>query len=147
VTISTHDLVREWNAIAGEGGHRLPLLAYGTLRVGEGNYSWAKEAVLDEIPNVQAVGSLYHVRPYMRAYPVAKFDRPGVIIGDLLIMHADHPVTDSVIRMEEGAGYELRKIMVQMPDGSEREAFGFHYLYEPDGPRIVSGNWLEDHHI
>ena len=131
----------EQNAERGES--LFPVFCYGTLRVGQGNFQWAQDAVSDQVENCTAEGSLYFAWSG-NSYPVAKFDEPGVIKGDLLYFIEGHPETDAVIRMEVGAGYEMQDIEVTTPDGKTIEAFGFHYKHDPDGDHIASGDWIRE---
>lgn len=132
-------LTRNEEATPDQMGDLIPVFVYGTLRVGHGNHSWAIEAVRHYVTDVTAEGAIYFVGPY-GGYPVAKFDEPGTILGDILWMDAGHPTYREVVRMEIGAGYELRTVAVSTDEG-EVKCQAFHYIRRPGGPQIPSGDW------
>lgn len=119
----------------------VPIFVYGTLRVGQGNYTWAKQCVRHEIIECVAQGRIYFVGPY-GGFPVARFDQGGRIVGDVLYCDPAERTYDEMVQMELGAGYESREIEVVTPDGDTLECLAFHYLYEPRGSWIPSGDWV-----
>lgn len=122
------------------GAPLIPVFVYGTLRIGEGNYLWAREAVRHETPDVTTKGRIYFVRSRI-TFPVAKFERDGTIKGDLLWFDPEHPVFSEVVDMEVGAGYVVQEIEVEDTRGDTHEALGFQYLMEPQGDWIQNGDW------
>lgn len=124
-----------------EGDPLVPVFVYGTLRVGQYNFSWAQEAVVDTIQNCTAKGALYFVDGRF-GYPVAKFDEEGEIKGDVLWFDPAHEEYQSVVRMELGAGYEVREIEVRT-ESETIEAIAFHYLRPTRGNPIPDGDWVK----
>lgn len=122
----------------------IALFVYGTLRVGEGNYRWVERHL--EVPPLEgclADGQLFHVWQTWGGFPVAKFDLPGMVWGDLLFMESSSEVFREIAWMEEGAGYRLRQVPVLTPDNEILNALGWHYP-RPPGARIHSGDWLQE---
>lgn len=122
----------------------IPVFVYGTLRPGDYNHS---RHGLDEdnvVRGVTAPGALYHVSSSYKAYPCAKFDQCGTIIGDILFFEEGSRDLERIDRMEEGAGYEIREVIVTLPDGSQMKCQAYHYVRDPRGPRIESGDWFND---
>jgi gamma-glutamylcyclotransferase (GGCT)/AIG2-like uncharacterized protein YtfP len=119
---------------------------YGTLRIGEYNYRWASDDVVEEIPNVVTSGGLYFVSE-RGGYPVAKLDEAGIIKGDLLVYPDDSLDWQRIHDMESGAGYELREIPVLDNDGGIHSAVAWHFLHEPRGAKIEDGDWARAHHL
>lgn len=117
------------------------IFVYGTLRVGQYNYSWCEEAVEKAIKNCTASGRIYFVDPLGAGYPVAKLDEHGTIYGDILYFNTAHPLFDAVVRMELGAGYVARNIQVTTPKGRQVDCQAFHYLRIPRGSLIREGDW------
>lgn len=113
---------------------------YGTLRVGAGE--WARDGyVKPPVPLCTAKGDLYN---YGFAFPYADFDGEGTIIGDLATV--DPRMAHHIARVEIGAGYEAREVIVTTPSGEQRVAVGWHIC---DRTRrrvgltlIPSGDWL-----
>lgn len=119
----------------------VPVFVYGTLRIGEGNWLWARSAVRHEVSDVRASGRLYFVSGQW-GFPVAKLDEAGIIVGDVLWFDPAHPAYDDVMEMEIGAGYECREIEVTTSDDSERiDCIAFHYQGLPRGELIKDGDW------
>lgn len=116
---------------------------YGTLRVDGWNFGIADSGCVAFVENCTARGRVYFVSRD-RGYPVAKFDEEGTIVGDLLVLDRESRSYRHIALMEEGAGYELRKISVTLPDGQEIEAEAWHFIYRPAGYLIESGNWLKE---
>lgn len=104
-----------------------PLFTYGILRLdGEG---WSQLLPLSESHcRATTKGCLWFAFGEI-SYPVAKFDCDGEIVGDLYRLDFEHPIVQSVIAMEEGAGYELKRITVKTETGEEVAAFGFEYRW------------------
>lgn len=123
----------------------IPVFVYGTLRIGEGNYEWAKEAVRHEVTNCTTPGRIYFCGSSL-SYPVAKFEEEGTIKGDLLWFDPDHPVFGQVVDMEIHAGYVVQEIEVIDGDGDSHEALGFQYVRQPLGDLIPSGDWKRARH-
>ncbi len=122
----------------------IALFVYGTLRVGEGNYQWVSRQLEHEpIEGCLADGQLFHVWGDHAGFPVAKFDIPGTVWGDLLFMESSSNVFLEIAWMEEGAGYLLRQVPVLTPDNELVQALAWHYP-RPCGRRIVSGDWLQE---
>lgn len=126
-----------------EAESALPMAVYGTLRYGQSNFAWAQDAVLWCVRNVTFAGRLYYVRG-RQGFPVAKLDEPGLIQGDILFFDRDHIETQAVWDMESGAGYDARLIEVQDSDGNDWSAWAWHYLWNPRGQLIESGDWVGD---
>lgn len=122
----------------------IALFVYGTLRVGEGNYQWvSRHLELPPLEGCLADGGLYHVWGNWGGFPVAKFDVPGTVWGDLLFMESSSDVFREIAWMEEGAGYLLRQVEVLTPYNEVVPALGWHYP-RPAGRRIPSGDWLQE---
>lgn len=113
---------------------------YGSLRVGD--YNADRFGPPGEVRLATAKGALYHVSPYTRVYPVAKFDEEGIIIGEV----RDFPAQEwkNIVYMEEGAGYKLWPVVVAYEDGTFEAVVGWHYIRRPLGPLVESGDWLAD---
>lgn len=141
VALTTPDTETESRRESNDGS-LLPVFVYGSLRVGEDNYEWAKTAVVRNIRNCRTNGKLYHVSENLRLYPVAKLDQPGTIRGDLLFFEEHNPITNRVIRMETTSGYVMRRTAIFLPDGSDLMGYAFHYKNDPRGQLIPSGNWF-----
>lgn len=135
-------LTRNEEATPDQLGDLVPVFVYGTLRVGQGNFRWACEAVRSYIRDCTAEGRIYFVHDRW-GYPVAKLDETGTILGDVLWMDNRHPTYDEVYRMEISAGYEIRTVPVQTPDG-ELKCLAFHYIDKPRGVWIESGDWARE---
>lgn len=119
----------------------VPVFVYGTLRYGEGNYSWCQDAVRYVLRNCATEGRIYWVYG-TQGYPVAKLDEDGKIKGDILWFEKDHPDYRDVVRMELGAGYEIRNVRVECEGGEHRDCLAFHYIGKPNGRLISSGDWV-----
>lgn len=123
-------------------GNLIPVFVYGTLRVGQGNFRWAQEAVRHVLLNCTTKGRIYFVHG-RRGFPVAKLDEEGTILGDVLWFDPQHPDFDGVVSMELGAGYEMKDVTVTTEDG-ELEACAFHYIWDDMGEWIRSGDWVSE---
>jgi gamma-glutamylcyclotransferase (GGCT)/AIG2-like uncharacterized protein YtfP len=122
----------------------IALFAYGTLRVGEPNFHWVERHLeYMPVPGCLADGQLFHVWGDHAGFPVARFDLPGTVWGDLLFMESTSEVFREIAWMEEGAGYLLRQVPVLTPNNEVVEALGWHYP-RPAGARISSGDWLTE---
>lgn len=117
------------------------VFVYGTLRYGEGNYSWCQEAVRYVLRDCKVDGRIYWVYD-TQGYPVAKLDEDGKIVGDILWFERDHPIYRNVVSMEIRAGYEIRNIRVECEGGEHRDCIAFHYTNKPTGRLIKSGDWV-----
>lgn len=115
----------------------MPVFVYGSLRVGSWNYK--SDGVDSIIPDCHIDGALYWA--WVGSYPVAKLDEPGEMVGDLLSYDPFSRTYESVCRMEEGAGYQLRPVKVRTPSGDVLDAYAWHYVSTPRGPKIESGDW------
>lgn len=117
----------------------VPVFVYGTLRVGEGNYSWCADAVVEVREDCTTQGRIYD-----HGYPVAKFDEQGTIKGDVLWFDPTHRAYERVCRMEFGAGYGMVEIKAEDSEtGEVIPCWGFHYMHMPRGALIESGDWRE----
>jgi gamma-glutamylcyclotransferase (GGCT)/AIG2-like uncharacterized protein YtfP len=125
------------------GMHRQPLVpifVYGTLRVGHGNYEWCKGAVKRTQIGATSIGTIWFAYDH-GSYPVAKFDEGNTtIVGDVLWFNPQHRSFDEVVSMEYGAGYVLVDIEYEH-EGETLECMAFHYIGQPRGPKIESGDW------
>lgn len=121
---------------------KIPVFVYGTLRPGDYNHDRFPGGVVQIINDCSASGRLYHAFKDHRGYPGAHFDEEGTIVGDILVYDDESRAFQSVVSMELGAGYEVRQIKVNTPNGVI-EAIGFHYL-QPHGDLIESGDWFAD---
>lgn len=121
----------------------IPLFAYGTLRADQGNYSWTSDCVIRTDLNCTTTGRIYFVSTRM-GYPVAKLDEDGTIFGDVLWCDPDHKSYDDIMRMELGAGYEVREIDAYTTECNLIECIAFHYRYDPWGDLIASGDWVKE---
>lgn len=121
----------------------IPVFVYGTLRIGQYNYRWARAAVRETVKNCRTNGKLYFSRGLSGSYPVAKFDEEGTILGDVLWCDPSHPDYGGMVRMELGAGYEVREIEVVTAKSETMEALGFHYLHRTRGDAIPNGDWVK----
>lgn len=119
------------------------LFVYGTLRRTGPLEGWLGSSVLESRP-ATASGGLYS----LGAYPAARFDEEGTIVGELFTVEMSEDVI-ACIQMEYRAGYELVEIEVTIaPEGSCRQrvqkAWAFHY---PDTSRlrehIAHGDWFK----
>lgn len=119
----------------------VPVFVYGTLREGQGNWQWAKEAVRHSDLNVRTSGRIYFCSG-RTGFPVAKLDEAGSIVGDVLWFDPDHPTFDDVVQMEVGAGYECRDIEVITSESETIECMAFHYAWRPRGDLIPDGDWV-----
>jgi len=120
----------------------IALFVYGTLRVGQGNYRWlAHQLPEPPLEGCLADGRLFHVWQSWGGFPVAKFDEPGTVWGDLLFMESSSDVFAEIAWMEEGAGYVLRQVPVLTPYNELVSALAWHYPGRPGDP-IPSGDWL-----
>lgn len=119
-----------------------PILVYGTLRPGHNNFRWAQACVQGITENVTTPGKLYWVEGE-HGYPVAKFDvyATEFIHGDILHCDENDEAFRDMVRMEVGAGYELRTVACVTADGKKTGAYGFHYLGTPRGRQIEGGDW------
>lgn len=122
------------------------MFVYGTLRYGDGN--WGQSALSRSVDQQVTVGCrvrgrLYNVSGTHPVFPVAKLDEEGEIWGDLMVFDSDHPTYDHIVRVEQGAGYEIRPVEVVLPSGAKMSALAWHYLREPRGELIANGNWLD----
>lgn len=114
---------------------------YGTLRPSQ----WNDRGGFVDIENDCAVeGKIYFVSG-SGGYPVAKLDRSGTIWGDVLWFPKDSQEWKSIDRMERGAGYDLWDVVATAPDGDEINCSAWHYLWEPNGKLIKSGDWRKAH--
>lgn len=122
----------------------VPIFVYGTLRVSHGNYEWCKGAVRQTQQGAVAIGTIWFAYEGRTAFPVAKFDRGDTrIVGDVLWFDPSHRAFDEVVSMEYGAGYVLTEIEVEH-EGQTMECHTFHYLHEPRGEQIKSGDWAAE---
>jgi gamma-glutamylcyclotransferase (GGCT)/AIG2-like uncharacterized protein YtfP len=131
-----------------EVGH---LFVYGTLRPGCSLHRVIERAVVGQPLDVFTWGGLYHTRNGSidrPIYPVADFDRPGIVHGTLLYVDPEAPQLASTVSMELGAGYRGRTVPV-WPEGADHRsvrsesALAFQFNWQP-GPRIPSGDWIEE---
>ena len=122
----------------------IPVFVYGTLRPGDYNHGRWGLAEDNVMRGVTAPGALYHVSPWSRVYPCAKFDEEGTITGDILFFEEGSDHLAGIDRMEIGAGYEVREGVVTLPDGKEMKCQAYHYVRKAPGPRIESGDWFKD---
>lgn len=83
------------------------MFVYGTLRPCDAR--WAEDG--EVAPPVQGItkGALYDYG----GFPYADFDGDGIITGDVLTMNDDHPAFERVRRVELGAGYVEREVIVE----------------------------------
>lgn len=132
---------REPTRLEAEG--TVPMAVYGTLRLGERNFEWCQDAVRYVVENVTFAGRIYYVSR-RAGYPVARLDEPGRIKGDILFFERNHRELRAVWDMESGAGYEPRLIEAEDSEGNDWQAWGWHYLYQPSGELIESGDWVQD---
>jgi gamma-glutamylcyclotransferase (GGCT)/AIG2-like uncharacterized protein YtfP len=95
---------------------------YGTLRYGQRAYSMLEPAVISMVDNSTTQGDLY-----VSGLPFADFNGMGTITGTLLEVENEHPSVENVARMEKGAGYEERTVLVTTPDGQSVYALAWHY--------------------
>lgn len=114
------------------------MFVYGTLRPGAYN-AWYNAARVDR--NCVAQGRIYFVQGSY-GYPVAKFDEEGEIVGDVLWLDPEGDDYFSICQMEQGAGYEIRNILVQKGSVVTRVQ-AWHYIGNPRGKLIESGDWLK----
>lgn len=87
------------------------VFVYGTLRPCD--HRWAEPAEVE--PPVQGTtkGALYDYG----GFPYADFDGDGTITGDILTMDDEHPMFERVRRVELGAGYVEREVIVETSTG------------------------------
>jgi gamma-glutamylcyclotransferase (GGCT)/AIG2-like uncharacterized protein YtfP len=122
------------------------MFVYGTLRIGESNYSWCREAVKWGIDGATAGGRMY--LPKHRGFPYVDFRAPGTVIGSLLCFDVFDDYKGSlyndVCRMEAGAGYQLAEISVKLPWSNQTvRAEAWHYDRVNGLEQIKSGNWFD----
>lgn len=83
------------------------VFVYGTLRPCSGRWGEAAEVA----PPVQGTtkGALYDAG----GFPYADFDGDGTIVGDVLTLDDDHSMFAEIRRIELGAGYVEREVIVE----------------------------------
>ena len=115
------------------------VFVYGTLR--EGAYNNLRVGRSNEFRAATTTGRIYHVDPHGYAYPVAKFDEEGTIVGE--VHEFDERRWNYIVVMEEGAGYRAVPVIVTYDDGETEEVLGWQYIHSPRGPLIESGDWFD----
>ena len=138
-----------------EPGERT-LFAYGTLQPGQGNY-WIEPAVRWSISGCVTTGQ---IRPVAAgSFPIADFDRDGIVRGTLLCMdttvvegfrrrrHREMTYWDAAYDMERNAGYAPTYVGVTLPGGlGVVKTLAWHYpTPEHAHPIIESGDWIAYH--
>lgn len=119
----------------------IPMVAYGTLRPNP-EIGWNRDRgrggeCREPVLNVRISGRIYD-----HGFPVAKLDEEGQIVGDVLFYENEIP--EWIVRMEEGAGYELRPVEVRDESGRIiMDAVAWHYCHQPRGKWIKSGDFLQ----
>lgn len=126
------------------------VFVYGTLRPGGSLYEhWIKPAVIGEPQQGTISGRLFHVAAgEPPIYPVAKL-RPDLhdsdkIVGTILECDETNPAYQATVRMEKGAGYTVLEVPCWLEDGTQIEVEAFHYIWEPGGSQIESGDWFAE---
>lgn len=114
---------------------------YGTLRPRAWNDRGGYENIRRECT---VEGKVYWVSG-RSGYPVAKLDESGRISGDVLWFPKNSGEWHSIVRMEEGAGYELWDVTALASNGDEIPAVAWHYRGVPRGKLIPDGDWLKAH--
>ena len=124
------------------------LFVYGSLRPGHYNFQRLFAGGVIGVRPAQSTGRLYHYMGSTRQmpmFPVACFDEPGTIAGDLIQLDSiDHQFEIEQVRwMELGAGYEERQINVALENSHEVEAYAYHWPHGSAhrGEWIPSGDW------
>lgn len=112
---------------------------YGTLRTGDYNHHSMNLA--EPARPAVASGKIYHHGLYFATYPVSKFDEEGTIIGEVMDVPMERWL--SIVCMEQGAGYELMSVEVTYGDGSKEKVAAWHYIHEPRGNVIDTGDWFD----
>lgn len=125
--------------------NRKRIFVYGSLRKGEYNYR-------EEMGEPICTGHIHKAQLYsLGAFPaiVASDDEADTVTGEVYDL-ADKQFA-SIDRMEVGAGYELRPVLVWWKeidrnfngDGNPLEAEAYFYPAVQDwfGPRIDNGDW------
>lgn len=129
-------------AVPGTGDSLIPVFVYGTLRIGQYNYKqWAEGGIRKFEQDCVANGAIYFVSRD-GGYPVAKFDEPGIIKGDVLWFDRYSLEWGYVLEMEYGAGYTLVDIEARNQRGETFDCLGFDYVRKPAGPLIEGGDWI-----
>ncbi len=125
------------------------LFMYGTLRVGHWNHPMLSEGVISSYMNVTTEGKLYYAkyRDMQAGFPCARFDHDGIIVGDLLVVDAEHEGVQDTHRMEIGAGYVPRDIVINLEDGTPMPAVGWQWKREELGKHIVTGDWERERFV
>lgn len=120
----------------------LPVFVYGTLRVGEGNFEWIQDCVVEYDQDVTAFGHIWFYHS-IGSYPVAKFAQTtDTIKGDVLWCNSDHRMYERMVAMEVGAGYEFKEIEVVLSNGVRQDVMGFHWLGTPRSSLYIEhGDW------
>lgn len=120
----------------------MKVFVYGTLRVGQGNYNWAKACITEHLGVHQAQGLLYGDP---RMYPFADFEGDGTITGDLFEVDETSRTFHRMHEMEVGAGYTPVEITVHNAYGVPvEEVMAYHHSRASQyAPLIEGGDWLE----
>lgn len=126
------------------------LFVYGTLQPGGRLYEyWIVHAVVGEPQKGKISGRLYHVTDDGPVYPVAKLtpwlEDSSEIVGTVLPVDENHPAYKATEQMEKNAGYTvLEEVPCELADGSVIKVVAFHYIWEPGGRQIDSGDWFAE---
>lgn len=136
----------------------LPVFTYGTLRVGEGNWSWALrgKTISNEVATLTGARMFDNVGfPYVTMTDSVESD---IVVGDLFYIR-DDLYTQVVADLDglegfRGEGltsnlYDRKIVTITTATGEQVEAYTYLVgadMYERrvrDYPVIVGGNWLE----
>lgn len=116
-------------------GHVL-LFVYGTLKQSYSNDVFSEATVFTD---ALASGAMYHAHSFP-SYPVVNFDKPGVVWGEIVVLAANDPALPGIDRMEQGAGYVRREVVVEC-GGDRYSCATYHYPHSRHGDPIPDGYW------
>ncbi|WIC89296.1 hypothetical protein SEA_OTTAWA_64 [Arthrobacter phage Ottawa] len=126
--------------------HPIPVFVYGSLRPGLYNFPMAERALAaDPLPAVVHGFELYANKS--DSYPYLAVGE-GDVKGDVLMIYPGREL-DSIIGMEEGAGYDTRAIKadITFPDGKVETFDVMAFVHREDrrshrGTKVEDGDWL-----